>query len=145
MRIPRRLIGGLLAHEGLIGRPPRRAPRPPPGVKTSIPPFSGPPGPQEAPGSPQGVLRDHTDPYGSIRIHKDPYGHLPGQFSTNILTFFDKCWKSLSKNVKGQSRHLASKEVSGAFTSCRARKVSMDEPIFSPNAMRNCLIINRKA
>ena len=42
-----------------------------------------------------------------------------------------------------RSRHLASKEASGAFASCRARKVSMDEPIFSPNAMRNCLIINR--
>ena len=42
-----------------------------------------------------------------------------------------------------QSRHLASKQASGAFGTCRARKVSMDEPIFSPNAMRKCLIINR--
>ena len=42
-----------------------------------------------------------------------------------------------------RSRHLASKEASGAFASFRARRVSIDEPVFSPNAMRNCLIINR--
>ncbi len=148
MRIPRRLIGGLLAHEGLIGRPPRRAPRAPPGGEPPLPPFLGPPGPQDTPGSPQGVLRDHTDPYGSIRIHKNPYGPLPDQFSTNILICYDKFWrffgKVWQKNVNGQSRHLASKQPSGAFGTCRARKVSMDEPGFSPNGMRNCLIINRK-
>ena len=30
---------------------------------------------------------------------------------------------------KRQSRHLASKRASGAFGTCRARKVSMDEPV----------------
>ena len=68
----------------------------------------------------------------------------PRQFSINMLTCLDQFWKSLSKKVKGQSRHLASKQPSGAFGTCPARKVSMDEPILSPNAMRNCLIINRK-
>ena len=108
MRIPRRLIAAyssLLAHEGLVGRPPRRPPRAPPGVKTLIPPFSGPPGPQEAPGSSQGVLRDHTDPYGSIRIHKNSYGPLPDQFPKNIWSFLT--WSlyliftvAFQKNVK---------------------------------------------
>ena len=65
--------------------------------KNLKPPFLGPPGPQEAPGSPQGVPRDHTDPYGSIRIHKNPYRPLPDQFPKVILPVFDDVWKILSK------------------------------------------------
>ena len=66
----------------------------PPGVKTSLPSFLDPPrapgGPRKPPGSPQG-------PYGPIRVHMDPYGHLPGQFSINILTFWDSFWRIFGK------------------------------------------------
>ena len=123
--------------------PPRMSPRTPPGVKTPLLPFLDPQGPrrpQEAPRESSGTIRTHTGPYGSIRIHTDPSQINFQKIFCHFLTYFGKVCQ---KNVKGQSRHLASKQPSGAFASCRARKVSMDEPIFSPNAMRNCLIINR--
>ena len=87
MRIPRRLIGSLgslLAHEGLIGRPPRRAPRAPPGGEPPFTPLSGPP---RAPGGPRKPPGNHQGPYGPIQVHTNPYGHLPGQFSRNMLAF----------------------------------------------------------
>ena len=74
MRIPRRLIGCLLAHAGLIGRPPRRAPRALPGSKPLYPLFwtlQGPRRTQEAPRESPGTIRTHTGPYVSIRIHTD--------------------------------------------------------------------------
>ena len=96
--------------------------------------------PQEAPRESSGTIRTHTGPYGSIRIHTDP---SQINFQTILYTFLTFFGKVCQKNVKSQSRHLASKQASGAFATCQAQKVSMDEPMFSPNAMRNCLIINR--
>ena len=95
--------GGLLAHEGLIGRPLRRAPGPPLGVKTPLPPFLDPPGPQEAPGSPQGVPRDHTDPYGSIRIHTDT---SQVNFQYVFVHILDILGKVCQKNVEVQTNQL---------------------------------------
>ena len=157
MRIPRRAFtrsNPRQKHRDSYGRligtrdsPRQTRSRAPPGggppPKTPLPPLGSPQGPkrpQEAPRESSGTIRTHTGPYGSIRIHTDPSQINFQQIFCHFLTNFGKVCQ---KNVKGQSRHLASKEVSGAFASCRARKVSMDEPIFSPNAMRNCLIINR--
>ena len=75
---------------------------------------------------------------------------LSGRFSQKNPTNFKPCsikgihfqGESPAHLENRQSRHLASKQASGAFATCRARKVSMDEPVFSPNAMRKCLIIN---
>ena len=98
------------------------------------------------------VLRpDSRDSYSNIR------GNIPeSHFDKNICIIQNSpthFWPCSIKRIYFQgrspvhfsncrSRHLAFKEASGAFASSPARKVSMDEPIFSPNAMRNCLIIN---
>ena len=136
MRIPHGLIGGLLQPmRPRWGRAPR--PKNPNWAHLCIPGI---------------ILRpDSRDSYPRI------WENIPdSHFDKNICIFPNFRSNFRPCSVRGiyfqgrspdhfsncRSRHLAYKQASGAFASHPARKVSIDEPIFSPNAMRKCLIIN---